>query len=177
MFTDQRSKRVLFVTHCILNQNAKIDCCAHYPGAMRELAHFLVDSGVGLIQLPCPELLALGLDRQADPTVPSTVESEDTRVATLMNHPASVDLCRRIAADVASQAEQYTRHGFSVVGCIGVNGSPTCGVETNWRDGEEAAGPGVLIGSLQQSLPTLPLRGVKALQPDHAVAVARELTR
>jgi hypothetical protein len=42
VFTDSRSKKVVFVAHCVLNQNAKIDRCARYPGAMRELAEYLV---------------------------------------------------------------------------------------------------------------------------------------
>ena len=65
MFTDARSKRVVLAVHCILNQNARIDECAHFPGAMGRIAQLLVDSGVGIVQLPCPELLYLGLDRQA----------------------------------------------------------------------------------------------------------------
>ncbi len=73
MFTDARSRKIIFVAHCVLNQNAKIDRCARYPGAMPELAAFLLQSGVGIVQLPCPELLALGLDRQADPHAPTTI--------------------------------------------------------------------------------------------------------
>ncbi len=33
MFTDKRSKRVIFVAHCILNQNAISDGTADYPGS------------------------------------------------------------------------------------------------------------------------------------------------
>ncbi|AJQ26160.1 hypothetical protein JBW_00808 [Pelosinus fermentans JBW45] len=34
--------------------------------------------------MPCPELLYLGLDREVDPRMSRTVESEDTRVAKRM---------------------------------------------------------------------------------------------
>jgi predicted secreted protein len=59
------AEKILLIAHCLLNQNAKINRCAHFPGAIQELAHLLGDSGVGLLQMPCPELLYLGLDRPA----------------------------------------------------------------------------------------------------------------
>ena len=41
------------VAHCLLNQNARIDRCAYFPGAMGEAAQALLDSGVGVLQMPC----------------------------------------------------------------------------------------------------------------------------
>jgi len=179
MFHDSRSKRVVFVAHCVLNQNAKIDRCARYPGAMRELTQELIDSDNGVVQMPCPELMLLGLDRQADPDLETTIESEDTRVAQCMREPGVVALCDGLAAGVAFQIAEYTRHGFEVVGIIGVNGSPTCGVETNWAADIEASGAGVFIQALQERLGAagidIPMRGVKAANAQHAVAVANEL--
>ena len=176
MFTDQRSRRVIFVAHCILNQNAKIDRCAHYPGAMRELAEFLVASGAGIVQMPCPELMCLGLDRQAVDAPDVTIESEDSRVALRMRDDEPHALCRRLAVDVLYQIGEYRRHGFEVAGILGINGSPTCGVETNWFEGEEAAGPGVFVRELvTHEGGAVPVRGVKARDPEGAVAAARAL--
>jgi hypothetical protein len=50
MFNDKRSKRVLLVAHCVLNQNARLDRCAHYPGAIREVAVLLIERGPVLIE-------------------------------------------------------------------------------------------------------------------------------
>ena len=66
MFDDKRSRKVILVAHCVFNQNAKLDRCAHYPGPIKEAAEILLDSGIGIIQMPCPELLALGLDREVE---------------------------------------------------------------------------------------------------------------
>ena len=52
MFSDSRSKKVILVSHCILNQNAKIDRCAVYPGAIKEAAQLLIESGTGILQMP-----------------------------------------------------------------------------------------------------------------------------
>jgi predicted secreted protein len=179
MFTDERSKKVVFVAHCLLNQNAKIDRCARYPGAMREIAEFLVRSGAGIVQMPCPELLHLGLDRQADPRLPSTIESEDTRVALRMRESAAASACGRLADDIVHQVREYLENGFEVLGIIGINGSPACGVETNWFANEEPPGPGVFIRALQERLlrhgVQLPARGVKATHPEAAISVAKQL--
>ena len=63
MFTDARSKRVIFVAHCLLNQNSISDGTADYPGANEEILQILLKAKVGIVQMPCPELCCLGLDR------------------------------------------------------------------------------------------------------------------
>jgi predicted secreted protein len=173
VFDDKRSKKVVLVAHCVFNQNAKIDRCAHYPGMAREIVDALMNAGIGIVQMPCPELLHLGLDRQVDPGAAVTVESEDTRVAQRMNEEPARALCREIAAGFVYQIREYKKNGFEVLGVIGINGSPTCGVETNWADGEEQNAPGVFIRALSAALEeagiTLPMRGVKVYQPEKAV--------
>jgi len=179
MFADRRGKRVLLLSHCLLNQNAKIDGCAHYPGVLPEVFELLGASGCGIVQLPCPEIMHLGLDRQANRNLPRTIESEDTRVAALMQGDAAILCCRRIAKDVAYQAEEYLRNGFAVLGMIGINESPTCGVETTWRAGGEIAGQGVLIRELQRACArrnfSMPMRGIKAKDPTGTVRASKEI--
>mgnify|MGYP000903238584 FL=1 len=179
MFTDARSKKVILVSHCILNQNVKIDRCAWYAGAMREVTQTLLDAGMGLLQMPCPELLALGLDRQVEKGAPTSIESEDDRVSDRMNEEGPRQLCAQIARDLVYQIEQYQHNGFTVLGVLGINGSPTCGVESGWSNGVETSGHGVLIQALADELAThkiaLPMRGIKASQPEQAVAAVLEL--
>ncbi len=81
MFNDGRSKRVLFLAHCLLNQNAISDGTAVCPASYRELLRVLLDAEVGILQMPCPELCCLGLDR-GDPRGgerPVTVENSRIR--------------------------------------------------------------------------------------------------
>jgi predicted secreted protein len=178
-FEDKRSKRIVLVAHCVLNQNAKIDGCAHYPGVMREVAEALIESGCGIVQLPCPELLHLGLDRQVDRQSARTVESEDTRVGALMQEGSGTLCCRRVAEEIAYQVEQYQQNAFAVVGLLGINGSPTCGVETAWADGREVESPGALIREVQAALKrrgwNVPMRGIRAKDSATAVRVTAEL--
>jgi predicted secreted protein len=179
MFSDSRSRKVILVAHCILNQNAKIDRCAHYPGAMREVTQKLLDAGIGIIQMPCPELCTLGLDRGVDKTAHTTIESEDDRVALLMNEAQALAFCEKAAADLVQQIGQYQRNGFQVLGILGINGSPTCGVEFRWANGVEEPGPGVLIRALaaecQKRNISMHMRGVKASQPEAGMIVINDL--
>ena len=179
MFNDQRSKKILLVAHCVLNQNAKIDRCGRYPGAILEASQALISSGVGIVQMPCPELMALGLDRQVERENNASIESEDERVAQLMRQKVNLSHCHDIAADLIYQIQQYQKNGFTVLGILGMNGSPTCGVETRWGNMREEEGAGVLIEALREQLDSvqisLPTRGIKAQEPEAAVEIVKEL--
>ena len=63
MFTDGRSKRIIFIAHCMLNQNSISDGTADFPSLNKEILNFLIEKDIGIIQMPCPELCCLGLDR------------------------------------------------------------------------------------------------------------------
>jgi len=179
MFDDKRSRKVIFVSHCVLNQDAKLDACAHYPGAIKEVTELLVEAGAGIIQLPCPELLYLGLDRDADRAADLTVASEDSRIARRMVEEGALTLCGKLADDVLRQMMEYRKHGFEVLGLVGINGSPTCGVETTWREDEERDGPGIFIKVLAKKLEkagtSLKITGIKANDPERAVAAVKNL--
>lgn len=140
MFNDKRSKKLLIVAHCILNHNAKLGRWAYYPGADTNIAHLLIDSECGIIQLPCPELLYLGLDRGFSEDANTTDGTADTVIGHRMNDHEGRTFCAQLLDTIFFQVEQYRRHGFETVGIIGNNGSPTCGVETTWADGEERQG-------------------------------------
>jgi predicted secreted protein len=181
MFDDKRSKKILLVAHCLLNQNAKLDRCAHYPGVIREAAAEIVKSGVGVLQMPCPELLCLGLDREAEIKKRPSVNAEDTRIAVRMKEPRNQAVCRRIVKDLVYQIEEYRKNGFEILGVVGINGSPTCAVERTWGEDREQEGPGVFIGLLGEELRrksiSLPMKGIRAAEPKKAVAAVRELLR
>ena len=46
MFTDGRSRRVVFLAHCLLNQNAISDGTAEVPAAHREILRTVLDARV-----------------------------------------------------------------------------------------------------------------------------------
>ena len=62
-FNDARGRRVVLLPHCALNQNSRVAGAAHRPAAMENLIAGLLQHNIGIIQMPCPELILLGLDR------------------------------------------------------------------------------------------------------------------
>ena len=101
------------------------------------------------IQMPCPELTYAGLLRSRQ-----TREQYDTQ--TVRRH------CRQIASSIADQVEEYLRNGFKVLVVLGVEGSPTCGVEeTSFQE----AGLGILLEELESELKKrraeVPMKGVR----------------
>ena len=57
---DARGRRVVLVSHCLLNENTRYAGGAMYAGAVTEIVEELVTAGYGIHQLPCPERLAWG---------------------------------------------------------------------------------------------------------------------
>ncbi len=57
---DARGGRVVFLSHCLLNQNVRYLGGAGRPGGVGELVGGYLARGVGVCQLPCPEQRAWG---------------------------------------------------------------------------------------------------------------------
>lgn len=179
MFNDQRSKKIVLVAHCLLNQNAKIDACAYYPGAIKEAVELLLAADVGIVQLPCPELYCLGLDREVSPGTNPSVEAEDSRVAKRMAEEKAQAWCRKTVNSVIFELNEYQKHGFQIVGLIGINCSPTCGVDTTWSEDHEHAGHGVFIRMLKDELDqqgiVVRMAGIKARDAAEAICAVKNI--
>jgi predicted secreted protein len=179
MFDDNRSKSIIVVAHCLLNQNSISDGTADFPGQFRGLIDLIMANGIGLIQLPCPEVTCLGLDRKDRRGGTRPLLEENSRIRNLLSAPASAELLRSKAEEVASHIQEYESYGFKVVGVVGINRSPSCGVETTSRDGHEVEGRGVFIEWIAEALrgrgQTTKMIGVKTSQGEESVQKLRQL--
>lgn len=153
------------VAHCFLNQNAISDGTAIRPAAVREVADTLLNAQVGILQMPCPELCCLGLDRGDALGGQREVTVENTRIRRAMEQPEAAGRLDQLVEQVAEQVLQYRRHGFTVVAIIGANRSPCCGVDTTSDQDREVAGQGVfmerLARRLQQEQAEIPMIGIR----------------
>jgi len=131
---DERSKRVIFVSHCLLNENTRYPGGAFRRGCVDELVDGFQQEGLGIYQMRCPEQRAWGgvLKRFLLPIY----GSQGTLLYRLRHVllPLFTWYTRwmywRLAKDVVRDIEDYVRSGFEVVGIVGVGGSPSCGVCT-----------------------------------------------
>lgn len=130
---DARSDRVIFVSHCLLDENVRYLGGAFHPGAVPEAAQ-LIDSGAGLCQMPCPEFRAWGGVRKS--TMLRAYGLRDTRLYRCRRPLFSLFTWytrlryRQLARHVVRDIEQYRKGGVEVVGVFGVGASPSCGVHT-----------------------------------------------
>lgn len=110
-----RSRRVVLLAHCHLNANTKVHGLADYEGARVDVLGPLLEQGIGIVQLPCPECTFLGLNRWG-----MTREQYD--------HRAYREHCARILQPVLLTLVELAADGCSLEAVIGVDGSPSCGV-------------------------------------------------
>jgi predicted secreted protein len=173
LFTDPRSKRIVFLAHCILNQNAISDGTADFPGSDVPIVKHLLAAGVGIIQLPCPELNCLGLDRGDPAGATRPVIEENTRIRCAMGETTPARILASLVERVVFEVEQYHRHGFELLGLVGIDRSPSCGVNTTSRLNQEEPGRGMFMEALREALAErglhLDLIGIKASRPQEAL--------
>jgi predicted secreted protein len=169
MFTDVRSKKVVLVSHCILNQNAISDGTADAPAALKNIIYPLIDAGIGILQMPCPELNCLGLDRGDVHGGERPVVVENTRIRRALKQPETYSVLVDLVDHVVYQVEEYLRNGFTVAAVIGMNRSPSCGIDTTSDNDQEIAGQGVFMEKLREELEKkqihVPMYGVKGSEP------------
>lgn len=152
MFSDERSRRVIFVSHCILNSNTRADGHAGVPGVNQRVMELLMRMKVGVVQMPCPEMMCLGLDRGDVRGGERPVLVENTRIREGLKSNSACTVMDGMIEQVIVQVEQYLKHGFNILGIVGVNRSPSCGVETTTINNEEVAGEGAYIQRLRTAL-------------------------
>lgn len=75
----------------------------------------LLQQGLGIFQLPCPELCHSGLQRWG-------------QSRSQYAHPFFLQHCRQIADTIVSQFEEYLRCSIPLGPILGVEGSPSCGI-------------------------------------------------
>jgi len=165
MFGDNRSKRIMIVAHCILNQNSISDASANLRSQFTEIVERIMKENIGIVQLPCPELQCLGLDREDRLGGTRPVLEENTRIRESMLREGNLKLLEREIEKIVFQTTEYRKHGFEITGIIGINRSPSCGVETTTVKNEEVEGTGVFMEMLSEALTkdgqTIRMIGVK----------------
>lgn len=139
---DIRSRRFVAVIDCILNQNAR-DCgAARFPAMNFELLKLCHEHHVGVLQMPCPEITALGFkrERKSGQTILEALDSEAGRRC-----------CAEIASAMADRIEIYLAEGYRLLAILGGNPrSPGCAVHA-CKDGLRVDS-GIFMRALQAEL-------------------------
>lgn len=138
---DGRSKRIVFVSSCLMNTNNKVLPLARYGGFSKEFVDTLHKYDLGVQQMDCPETLYLGIQRWQ-------------HTKNLYDNVGFRRHCRKLAEKEVDYMESYKQVGYQTVAVLCCDGSPTCGCDlTSWDerwggapktlDYDEAVIPGV----------------------------------
>ncbi len=164
-FEDKRSKQVVFVAHCIINQNARCNNSGNFPAAIPMIPEYLFDKKIGIAQIPCPELGALGLGREGN-------------IYDQLSSVGSRRYLRALARDIVYQISQYRKHGFTVPAVLGIDCSPSCGVNCHADFGAKP-GKGAfmeeLSAALQKAGIEIAIIGVEDENPEKALEELKKL--
>jgi predicted secreted protein len=131
---DQRGKEVIFVSHCLLNVNTRYLGGAFRKGSVTEIIEDMMARGVGIIQLKCPEQYAWGgvlkkylwIAFDTKGTIIYGIKPLLLKIFLIYTR----SIYRRIARETVAMIRDYVEAGYKVLGIIGIDGSPSCGVTT-----------------------------------------------
>lgn len=131
---DARGREVIFLSHCALNQNTRYQGGAFARGAMPSLAERIERLGYGIVQVPCPERMRWGGVAKKAMDFTYGFDGRHPLLSGLKGILAFFFILYTrvsfagIARKVAREMEDYIREGYRVVGFLGMDGSPSCGV-------------------------------------------------
>ena len=115
-------KKLLLVSHCILNVRSKIQYAVEFETEeernRKEFLKKAIEQDIQLSQLPCPEFLMYGGRRWGH-------SSEQ------FDNPFFRRQARKMLEDIVLQIKEYQNcaERVELLGVVGINGSPSCGVE------------------------------------------------
>lgn len=117
-----KKQKILFVSHCIFNTSAKV--CRNIPieknSEEKSRKDFLVkaiEANIQFVQLPCPEFTLYGPLRWG-------------HVQNQFDNPFFREHCRKSLVPILLQMQAYLQvpERFDLLGIVGINASPSCGV-------------------------------------------------
>ena len=113
-----RNKKIIYTAHCVLNQNSVIKGWERSTSSFKSIIDLIIKEDISIIQLPCPELKHLGLNRP-----PLSKEAYDTKDYR--------QLCSKLAKAVVKEMLIYKKEDYKIIGLIGIEESPTCDAKEN----------------------------------------------
>ena len=133
-FPDSRSGKVIFLSHCILNENTRYLGGAAAPACIQPVVEQCIRNDWGMVQMPCPEQQAWG--GVGKRFLLLTYGSKGTFLYLFRGFLLPLFVLytkwiyRNLARKVVAEIKDYLNTGYTVVSIAGVDGSPSCGVNT-----------------------------------------------
>ncbi len=143
-----RSKKCVFVSHCLLAQGMMAKGLVKVsPAIVKPVVQFCMDNDINILQMPCPEFLcaAGGLDR-------------NVRGKAWYEMNGLRETSSEIAKEQVNYMVKLTRSGFAVLAIIGLEFSPACAPSYLNKGQRIVKGKGIYIEELERELKLQRLR-------------------
>lgn len=118
---------MIFVSHCILNTASKVVLFNDKEIIAEEILrkrflNLAIENDIQLIQLPCPEFTLYGAKRWG-------------HVSDQFDNVFFRTHCKIILTPIIQQLQEYLANEsfFEILGIVGIDGSPSCGVDYTCR--------------------------------------------
>lgn len=132
---DERGKKVIFLSHCLLNENTRYLGGACRSACVDELVDELRKQGIGIVQMKCPEQKTWGGVLKREMLMGYGIKGtllNTFRTQYMMYFIWKTKMSyKKIAREVVSEIKDYMESGFDVMGITGIKGSPSCGVSAS----------------------------------------------
>ncbi|NVM38178.1 MAG: hypothetical protein HWN81_21470 [Candidatus Lokiarchaeota archaeon] len=132
---DKRGKKIIYLSQCLLNQNLRFPGIAVESGAIAELLIPIIKNGIGIEPLPCLERLGWGGVKRKTffkyfPMISKNTGSPKFPIIKLFLRlwlKKFKNLCKKETKKIILQMQDYNNSGYTILGIITTNDSPTCG--------------------------------------------------
>lgn len=111
----RKDKKVILIAQCLINPYCRVHILGQNFPLTHELMDFLLQRKVGIIQYPCPETTAMGLQRN-----PQGRQQYDN--VFFRNH------CKELLKVPLLMVKEFIKNNYRLIGFIGLENSPTCGI-------------------------------------------------
>lgn len=141
----EKYEEAIVVSFCLLNQFMRADGAKKYTKNLHvPILEWAIDNNIAIIPLPCPEYSYEGINRKA-----AGIEKYDT--------PDYNKHCKELANKVIPLLKDHTDKGIYIKAIVGVDGSPSCGVNYSINNSKKIKRPGIFINKIMNQSANLNL--------------------
>ncbi|MCH8151111.1 MAG: DUF523 domain-containing protein [Planctomycetes bacterium] len=138
----KRSRRCVFLSHCLLAQAVRAKGLAKYfAGAVKPVVQFCLDNDINMMQMPCPESLCAAGGLEREPHGKAWYEKRGLR-----------ETSAEIASRQAAYMHELVEAGFEILAVIGMEFSPACAVTYLNKGPRIYRDRGIFMEELQREL-------------------------
>ncbi|NIO44679.1 MAG: hypothetical protein GTN36_03960 [Candidatus Aenigmarchaeota archaeon] len=124
-------EKIIFVSHCILNQSIRNEKFSK----IKEVVKLLSETDVGIVQLPCPK-----------------IDCNGKFIKNTTNVKIYKKYCEKTSVIIVNTIKKYLDADFKVLGILGVEFSPICGVYRINNGRKNIPGKGALIKEIENEM-------------------------